>query len=26
MRAIIDNDVLIDYLQGSEKAKKELEL
>ena len=25
MRAIIDSDVLIDYLQGSEKAKKELE-
>ena len=25
MRAIIDSDVLIDYLQGSEKAKTELE-
>lgn len=26
MRAIIDSDVLIDYLQGLEKAKQELEL
>ena len=25
MRAIIDSDVLIDYLQGLDKAKKELE-
>lgn len=25
MRAIIDSDVLIDYLQGSEKAKREIE-
>jgi hypothetical protein len=25
MRAIIDSDVLIDYLQGSEEAKKELD-
>jgi len=25
MRAIIDSDVLIDYLQGIEKAKRELE-
>jgi predicted nucleic acid-binding protein len=25
MRAIIDSDVLIDYLQGLEKARKELE-
>jgi len=25
MRAIIDSDVLIDYLQGIEKAKRELD-
>jgi len=25
MRAIIDSDVLIDYLQGLEKAKRELD-
>ncbi len=25
MRAIIDSDVLIDYLQGSDKAKREIE-